>query len=246
MKNKRVNPGQIWKQFEDVVAPGLRLSLIERAVYSHLLRHSLLEGKQRLRFSLAGLGRSVRLNVATVRKAVRRLAERGALRVIERSKKGHDVEVRLPEEIPGAGAERIEDHDRARMRRAADLEEMDFLQTTALRQAIHARECGACFYCLRRLAHAVSCLDHVVPQARSGGNSYRNLVSCCLECNSKKGERRAEDFLRWLYRERRLTDVELAGRLRALDALASGRMRPCITFRATLGVEREGIKEIGK
>ena len=26
------------------------------------------------------------------------------------------------------------------------------------------------------------------------GNSYRNLVSSCAECNSQKGPRRAEDF----------------------------------------------------
>ena len=70
------------------------------------------------------------------------------------------------------------------------------------------------------------CIDHVVPQARLRRNSYRNLVSCCLECNSQKRERSAADFLRWLYRERRLTAVELAGRLRALDALASPKLRP--------------------
>jgi hypothetical protein len=32
--------------------PGLRLSVIERAVYSHLLRHSRLEGNKRLQFSI--------------------------------------------------------------------------------------------------------------------------------------------------------------------------------------------------
>ncbi len=43
-----------------------------------------------------------------------------------------------------------------------------------------------------------------------GRNSYRNLVSCCLECNAKKGQSPAEDLLRWLYRERRLTPLELS------------------------------------
>ena len=100
------------------------------------------------------------------------------------------------------------------------------MQTKALRQAIHLREGGRCFYCSRRLATTVRCLDHVVPLAQSGRNSYRNLVSACLECNAKKGERPAEDFLRWLYRERRLTAAELTGRVRALDALASGKLRP--------------------
>ena len=73
-------------------------------------------------------------------------------------------------------------------------------------------------------------LDHVVPRARLGCNSYRNLVSSCIECNSQKGEKAADDFLRRLYREGHLNASELAGRLRALDALASGILRPSLAI----------------
>jgi hypothetical protein len=52
MNRKRLDGIEVWKQFEDLLIPGLRLSIIERAVYSHLLRHSRLEGKQRLQFSI--------------------------------------------------------------------------------------------------------------------------------------------------------------------------------------------------
>jgi hypothetical protein len=100
------------------------------------------------------------------------------------------------------------------------------LKTQALRQAIHSPERGLCFYCLRRLTALVRTLDHVVPRFELGRNSYRNLASCCLECNSKKGQTPAAHVLRWLYRERRLTAAELTGRLRALDALASGKLPP--------------------
>ena len=93
-------------------------------------------------------------------------------------------------------------------------------------QAIHEREGGRCFYCSRRITHHRRCLDHVVSRAELGQNSYRNLVSCCLECNSNKAERPAEEFLRWLYRERRLSAAELTGRLRALHALADGKLIP--------------------
>jgi 5-methylcytosine-specific restriction endonuclease McrA len=72
------------------------------------------------------------------------------------------------------------------------------------------------------------CLDHVIPRVQLGRNSYRNLVSCCVECNSLKGERMAGDFLRWLFREGKLTTAELSGRLRALAELASGKLRPAI------------------
>jgi len=54
------------------------------------------------------------------------------------------IELRLPEEI-GAARGPV----RLRQRRVINLEETDFLQGTALRQAIHAREGGRCFYCLR-------------------------------------------------------------------------------------------------
>ena len=111
-----------------------------------------------------------------------------------------------------------------------NLEEADFLHSKPLRKAIHARERGQCFYCLRRTTPTVQCLDHVVPQARLGRNSYRNLVSSCMECNAQKGEKSADDFLRRLYRERRLTATELAARLRALDALASGKLRPSLAI----------------
>ena len=60
-------------------------------------------------------------------------------------------------------------------------------------------------------------------------NSYRKLVSSCIECNSQKGEKPADDFLRRLYREGHLNAAELADRLRALDDLAAARLRPSLT-----------------
>jgi 5-methylcytosine-specific restriction endonuclease McrA len=147
------------------------------------------------------------------------------LRLVERSKAGHVVEVRLPDEIRATRLKRIGRRDARPRPRCLDFEE-DFLKNRALRQAIHVRERGRCFYCLRRLTPLIRCLDHVVPRVSFGSNSYRNLVSCCLPCNSQKRDRSAGDFLRWLYRERRLTAAELAERLRTLDALASGKLPP--------------------
>ncbi len=229
MKNKKPNAELVWKQMEDVLAPRLGLSVIERTVYSHLLRHSRLEGKLRFRFSIRWLARNIRLSTGPVRGAVRRLVAQGALRLVQRSKTGHVVEVRLPEEIRPEKLNGIESRAAAKENGAAiNIEEADFLQNTTLRKAIHARERGQCFYCLRRTSTAVQCLDHVVPRVELGCNSYRNLVSSCIECNSQKGEKPADDFLRSLYRERRLTAAELAARLRALDALASGKLRPSL------------------
>jgi hypothetical protein len=226
--NKKPNAERTWKQFEDHLVPRLRLSVIDRAVYSHLLRHSRLEGKRQLRFSVMGLSRCLRLSAAPVRDCVRRLISYGVLRLVERSVAGHLVEVRLPQEIRVVRALGLEFPGPSPVpaRRRFSLEQADFLKRPELRRAIHVRETGLCFYCRKRLTPSVKCLDHVVPRVRSGRNSYRNLVSCCLECNSQKRQQGAPDFLRWLYREQRITASELKTRLRALDALAAGKLVP--------------------
>ena len=228
MKAKKANAEVVWKQFEDVMVPRLGLTTSDRAVYAYLLRHSRLEAKRQFRFSIARLARGACLCREAVRAALRRLVDHGALRVLERSKAGHLVEVHLPEEIPDIWADPGEAGKSAPVLKtlAASLEEVDFFKTPELREAMHARERGRCFYCLRQTNGRLRCLDHVVPQAQSGRNSYRNLVSCCVDCNAKKGVRPADEFLRQLYRERCLSPTDLAGRLRALDALTTGKLRP--------------------
>src|SRR5579862_3407757 len=93
MKTKRPNASQMWKQFEDL-APRMRLSIADRTVYSYLLRHSRLEGRRRIEFSLRALTRGTCVSLGAVRPAVRRLITRGVLILVERSKAGHVVEVR--------------------------------------------------------------------------------------------------------------------------------------------------------
>ncbi len=175
MKPKKMNAKLLWMQFEDVLAPRLGLSVKERAVYSYLLRHSLVVGKLRLQFAVMALARTLGLSIGLVRQAVRRLDELGALRVLERSKSGHLAEMRLPEKIRAirlhkngaslaTGAVGVGAAGAAGEPRASTLEATDFLKTWALRKAIHDRERGACFYCLRRTPANVHCLDHVVPR----------------------------------------------------------------------------------
>jgi HNH endonuclease len=236
MNNKKLSAKVVWKQLEDVLVPGLRLSPTDRTVYAHLVRHTLLEGKRRLRFSIAWLARGTNLCTSAVRPAVRRLAVRGALRVLDRSSAGHLVEVRSPQKIRGTRGHNISEFPRGH---AFVAEGADFFRTRKFREAIHCRERGLCFYCLRRVSRLRRCLDHVVPLARGGGNSYRNLVSCCTECNARKGEMAAKDFLRRLYREGRLSSIELTTRLRAVAALAADKLRPVLP---TVQLRRSGFR----
>jgi 5-methylcytosine-specific restriction endonuclease McrA len=230
--NKKLDAALLWKQFADVLIPTLRLSVLDRAIYAHLLRHTHLEGRRSIRFSIGWLARGAGISPTPARFAVRRLVAQGIVRLLQRSRAGHEVEVRLPSEIAPVSSKAAPAKDTARLPRHANLEQLDFSQNRSLRLSIHARERGFCFYCLRRINPAVRCLDHVVPQVDRGRNSYRNLVSCCSDCNSEKSDQSAADFLRGLYRDRRLTGPELAARLRALDALAAGKLRPTLPMSA--------------
>ena len=231
MKPEKLDAELVWKQFEDLVVPQLKLSVVDQAVYAHMVRHSRLEGKRRLHVSMNKLGRGTRLSSAGARHAVRRLVAKGALNLVERSKAGHVLEVRLPEEIRKVRSKLTAASGTSR----PNLERFNFWKDSGLRMAIHRREGGKCFYCLRRITARLRCIDHVVPQVRCGASSYRNLVSSCADCNAQKQEEEAGNFLRKLYREGRLTVEELNGRLRAVKDLAAGRLKPEVEENAFCG-----------
>jgi hypothetical protein len=236
MKEKKIDAVEVWKEL-DALAPKLGLSVIDRTVYLHLLRLTHVEGKRRLRFSILGIAPHLGLSGGPVRESVRRLMDKGALRLIERSNIGHLVEVRLPGEVRAPRRRRGAGGTFASLSASgANLDEVDFLRTGALRQAIHAREGGVCFYCLRRTPSRAHCLDHVVPLVEGGSNSYRNLVSCCMGCNSEKRGHAAADFLRRLYREGRLSKEDLSERLLAVQAIAAGKLRPQVLSEKSAGI----------
>jgi len=101
MKRTTFDAAQVWREIEDWLLPRLQASLSERVVYSHLLRHTRLEGRSRLRCSITWLAVSTGLSLGAARRAVRGLAEKGALRILSRSNAtGHLLCLRLPAEIP--------------------------------------------------------------------------------------------------------------------------------------------------
>jgi len=240
MKHEKIDAVEVCKELEDLLAPRLKLSVLDRAVYSHLLRHSRFEGKPRLRFSILWLAHNLGITARRARESVRRLVDQEVLRLVERSNVGHLVEVRLPGEVPAARAT----GSRARLQGEVNLDELDFMRTPALRRSIHAREHGVCFYCLRRTPRRAHCLDHVVPLAQPGSNSFRNLVSCCLNCNSRKSDLPAADFLRQLFREGRLSAKDLSARLLAVQDSAAGKLRPKLSTEQDAGNDRG--KEVRK
>jgi len=57
------------------------------------------------------------------------------------------------------------------------------------RQNIYARDRYQCQYCGARKPAEELTYDHVLPKARGGKTAWENIVTCCVECNRKKGGR---------------------------------------------------------
>ena len=49
---------------------------------------------------------------------------------------------------------------------------------------------GACVYC-GSTKHLT--IDHVIPVSKGGLNTWKNLVTCCFDCNNKKGDKTLEE-----------------------------------------------------
>lgn len=57
------------------------------------------------------------------------------------------------------------------------------------RQNIYARDRYKCQYCGDRYPTEDLTYDHVIPKSRGGKTQWKNIVTCCIDCNRKKGGR---------------------------------------------------------
>ena len=86
-----------WAALEDRLYPALRCSPVERTLYNHLLRHTLLEGRRMIRRTKAQLSRATGICGTAVRDNLRALEAKACLRIRERAKRGLLIEVRWPQ-----------------------------------------------------------------------------------------------------------------------------------------------------
>jgi biotin operon repressor len=206
------------KDIEDRLMAGLKLDAYERSLYYHLARHTRAEGKESALFSVAGLAKRLGMSDSAVRDRIRSMDQKGCIKIEERSKDGHHIRVLLPDEIQDLPSTDVREDP-------VNIDSVDFYSDRRWAEALLKREDSRCFYCLRELQSNWA-LDHVVPAVNGGGNSYRNVVACCHECNSAKQASSAEDFLRGLYRRGLLGSSEFEARTVALEQLRSGRLAP--------------------
>jgi 5-methylcytosine-specific restriction endonuclease McrA len=62
------------------------------------------------------------------------------------------------------------------------------------RDNVFARDGGKCQYCGVRLVRSPDdpngfTYDHVIPRSKGGKTCWENVVTCCIPCNQKKGNR---------------------------------------------------------
>jgi hypothetical protein len=213
---------QVYSDIEDLLVPSLQLDVWERALYYHLLRHTRLKGEPSGTFGVAPLSRAMGISDWKAREVLRSLHRKGCAKIEDRSRSGHLVTVLLPAEIPNLQKSAAE-------AATVDIESLDFFFERLYVCVLLARENNRCFYCLKHLTEATCELDHLIPQAATLDNSYRNIVAACYGCNKSKGELSATDFVRKLYREGVLNETELQERLATTIVVQSGQSVPDVS-----------------
>jgi hypothetical protein len=209
-------PLSLLEEVEEQLFTVLDLDVWERCIYYRLLRLSLSsDAPASIQFALATTAKAMGMSEDKIRRSVRSMAVKGCIRIEDRGKNGHLVRVLLPSDIDAVRAARAVDDP-------VDLESIDFHTDRRYLYAIVQRENGECFYCGRVITLDTAVLDHVVADVDGGGNSHRNIVAACHECNSLKQAAAPDDFVRRLYRGGLLSQQDVTARLERLVRLRAG------------------------
>lgn len=66
-------------------------------------------------------------------------------------------------------------------------------QSSLKRLRIYTRDKFRCQYCGAKKTVSELTLDHILPRSRGGQNSPLNVVTACLKCNNRKGDRTPDE-----------------------------------------------------
>ena len=70
-----------------------------------------------------------------------------------------------------------------------EVQDVDYYNIAENRIKIFERDSYNCKYCGKQLTRFSATLDHIQPVSHGGLNSFDNLVTSCLHCNSSRGNR---------------------------------------------------------
>jgi hypothetical protein len=226
-ESSNIDLKQFIEQFQDYVAP--KLDPYEQTIYLYIFRNSRLLGVDEIVIGFKSAAKrmawgrrgKVGLSVDAVYQKLQSLQSKGCIEIVSNENNGLRIRLRLPSEITGMIPPPTIPLP------PISIEDMDFFSVTENRHFILTRESHSCFYCMRSLNAENYVIEHVVSRPE-GNNSYRNLVAACRECNNRKNDSSANDFLRMLYRESFLTASELQACLQKIERLKNGELKPKI------------------
>ena len=188
----------IVEQFVDYLSP--ELTPYEASFYLYLLRNSFirngtLEVRIGKRTIAAGHGKSSRgeeTAYAHVSEILKKLEEKGCIKIGDTNREGTLYIINLPKDIPSV-AEKLE------ALLAQDIEE-DYFSDSEKRQEIFSRDKWVCQYCGEKVTPENSTIDHFIPQAKRGKHNKDNLKTSCLTWNSIKSGKTYEEAAPFLLR----------------------------------------------
>jgi hypothetical protein len=195
---------RIVQQIVDDLQP--QLSPYDAAFYWFLFRHSIArDGDPHLRVSTRHLRTAVvkssysqadesPVSLSKVQETLHALEQIGAIRKEgEPNRDGTLYRVMIPEEIEACRryrAERLSPEPELNFPRSVTAD--DVLQEVRLQ--VYERDGYICRYCGKQLTRFMAALDHLKPLAEGGDNSPENLLTTCVDCNSR-GKRPASGSL---------------------------------------------------
>jgi len=180
------------------------LAPYETAIYWYLFNHSIVKtGEQYVRASNANIAKcavSARRTGATVcdtaiKQNLSSLKEKGVISIAgDTNRSGTLYKVFIPDEIP-ACVEAMKLQLETLQIPVDVKKELDFYNVAENRLKVFERDSFKCHYCGKLLTRFSATLDHIQPVSKGGDNSFDNLVTACLHCNSERGNKPISDFI---------------------------------------------------
>lgn len=138
---------------------------------------------------ISSSGQTDELAYATVQETLASLEEKGAIaKAGETNREGTLYKVNLPEEIEIC--QQLMAQAKVEIPLPIDeRRELDYYNVVENRLKLFERDGYKCHYCGKQLTRFTATLDHVQPVSEGGNNSFDNLVTACLHCNSRRGSR---------------------------------------------------------
>ncbi|MFA6470757.1 MAG: HNH endonuclease signature motif containing protein [Candidatus Latescibacterota bacterium] len=170
----------------------------EMAIYWYMFNNSVLKKETNLiRVSTRGLGKpktvvtsssgqSEGLSYGSVQDALAGLEKKGAIRKAgDTNREGTLYQIFLPDEILIC-KEYMQEKAVTEPISINDKKEVDYYNIKENRYKIFERDGYKCHYCRKLLTRFSATLDHIQPVSKGGDNSYENLITSCLNCNSNR------------------------------------------------------------